>query len=886
MKITTAITLLILHSFFYTYAQHNNYRYATSDTAYFHKLSPVLRNTIYTLPSSATWLLSVSDTTAFTLFVQQHTDSIYIKKKISQYGIYVASSTVSFITQKVLPLPFLRFADSHRKTPQEEGAIRNYNMAFNRIQKTHATWPFLSGTGLTISVKEQLFDTSDIDFHERIAYTDIAAASVSSHAGVMATIIAGAGNSYYTGTGAAPGATLSGADYNNLLPDEDAYSRYHITVQNHSYGVGIENYYGADAAAYDAGTWRDSVLIHVFSAGNSGTDTAEGSPYNGLPACANSTGSFKMAKNGITVGAVDAQFEVPAASSRGPACDGRLFPQLVAYGDEGSSGAAALVSGSVLVLQDAWRQTHAGKLPPAAMVKAALLNSTTDLLQPGPDYTSGYGVLNTFKAVRSILNHQYLQGVAFAKQTDTFSLYVPEGVQNLRITLAWNDTAAAPNATTALVNDLDLALLTPTGNQRFLPLVLHHTAHKDSLQLPASPARDSLNVAEQIVVDKTEAGPYKILVTGYKVSGRQPFSIVWQWDTLQQFTWLSPAAHDYWSPEAQQYFIWEYHGKESAGELAVQYTGDKEWQIIEPAAVLNAPYFSWPLPDTFTTAVARMRIGEKLFYSDTFALGYQHYPAVGFRCADSLLLYWPQKAGAARYKVFRLQGKQMEEIQEAATKEHIVLHSATSASPFYAVAPVAANGYTGGKSYAIDVRNQAVGCYFYGLTADLLPSENATVTARLGSLYQIKSIAFEKRYGNNWIPLYSRAVTADNLQYNITDSALFSGTNTYRCRLITTEGKSIYSEPAALYYWKNNDDYLLFPNPLHAGETLQLLSKNPFNKSVTLFTMQGRRVFTQSISNQMEILPIPALPAGMYILTIQEEGKHTATRRLIITGSR
>jgi len=875
--------LLFLHSCFYTFAQHNSYNYTTGNTTHFHKLSPLLRSALHARSQPAAWQLQVTDTTAFHQFIQQQPHSIHLIRSMPQYGIYVITAADTFIINKILPLPFVHFANSRSRQPQEEGAVRNYNMVFNRVKKTHAAYPFLTAAGLTVSVKEQLFDTSDIDFNERVLPTDIAATSTSSHAGIMATTIAGAGNSFYTGTGAAPGATLCGADYNSLLPDEEAYARYHITVQNHSYGVGIENYYGADAAAYDAGMWRNTALVHVFSAGNAGNDTALGGQYNGLPACSNSTGSFKMAKNCLVAGALDAAFTIPTASSRGPAYDGRIYPHLVAYGDEGSSGAAALVSGSALLLQHAWQYTHPGTLPPAALVKAALINSATDLLQPGPDYTSGYGALNTYKAVQSIINGQFVQGVAAAKQTYTFPLTIPANARNLRITLAWTDTAAAPDAATALVNDLDLQLLPPSGTSPLLPLVLHHSPHKDSLQLPASPARDSLNVTEQITVNTPEAGIYQILVKGYKVNNQQPFAIVWQWDTTQQFTWLSPARNDYWTPETQQYFSWEYYGEATTGELSVQYTGDKEWHIIEPATPLKAPFYVWTAPDTLTTAVARIRAGDRYFYTDTFLLGYQRYPAVGFRCADSMLLYWPQKAGAAWYNIFRLEGKQMQEVQTHVTADHVILHPPAAASTFYAVAPVTGTQHTGGKSYTIDVLNQGAGCYFYGLVADLQPSQTASVTARLGSLYQLRSIGFEKHTGTSWKLLNSYPITASQ-QYSITDSALFSGLNTYRGVLTTTEGTVIYSEPATVNFWNNNDDYLLFPNPLSAREQLRLLSSNPFNKSVTLINMRGRSVYTQNITNQLEILPIPPLPAGMYILIIQEGGKRIASRRLIITA--
>ncbi len=70
-----------------------------------------------------------------------------------------------------------------------------------------------------------------------------------------------------------------------------------------------------------------------------------------------------MSKNTLSVGAVDSQGKVSPLSSRGPAYDGRIKPELVAYGEGGTSEAAALVSGVSLLLQQAYREQQ-NHLPP------------------------------------------------------------------------------------------------------------------------------------------------------------------------------------------------------------------------------------------------------------------------------------------------------------------------------------------------------------------------------------------------------------------------------------------------------------------------------------------------------------------------------------------
>jgi hypothetical protein len=67
-----------------------------------------------------------------------------------------------------------------------------------------------------------------------------------------------------------------------------------------------------------------------MSAGNVGESFATDGKYANIPGYANLTGNFKMAKNIITVGAIDPKENIPPQSSAGPLYDGRIAPQLTA----------------------------------------------------------------------------------------------------------------------------------------------------------------------------------------------------------------------------------------------------------------------------------------------------------------------------------------------------------------------------------------------------------------------------------------------------------------------------------------------------------------------------------------------------------------------------
>ena len=136
-------------------------------------------------------------------------------------------------------------------------------------------------------------------------------------------------------------------------------------------------------------------VVVVVSAGNEGNG-----PWRYITAPADAPGV-------VTVGAVDARDSLAAFSSRGPAADGRVKPDLVAPGvglvaadirgggysrARGTSFAAPLVSGVcalLLQIQPDWDP---------ARVLEALRQTATDLGPAGPDTLYGWGLVNALPA--------------------------------------------------------------------------------------------------------------------------------------------------------------------------------------------------------------------------------------------------------------------------------------------------------------------------------------------------------------------------------------------------------------------------------------------------------------------------------------------------------
>ncbi|HEX2609289.1 MAG TPA: S8 family serine peptidase, partial [Flavisolibacter sp.] len=388
------------------------------------------------------------------------------------------------------------------REPKEELTTGAVDYSLNQVGYVHRAYPEIQGSSIMASVKERLFDTLDIDLKGRVFKTGLEINQQTSHASLMATIIGGAGNSSELARGAAPASELTSSSFTNLFPDKDSvFQAYHITVQNHSYGTVPENFYGNEAMAYDLQAHNLPVLLHIFSAGNSGNLTSATGTYAGIPEVSNLSGNFKQAKNILTVSAIDSVGTVMPLSSKGPAYDGRVKPELTAYGEDGSSGAAALVSGAAVLVQDSYKKMRTGRQPTSALVKAALINSADDIGAGEVDYATGYGKLNAFRAVETVLQERFGEDSLQQDEMRSFALTVPSGIARLKITLTWTDLPAQVNAAKALVNDLDALLTKDLSGASWQPWVLSAYPVKDSLLLPARRRTDTLNTVEQITLD-------------------------------------------------------------------------------------------------------------------------------------------------------------------------------------------------------------------------------------------------------------------------------------------------------------------------------------------------------------------------------------------------
>jgi hypothetical protein len=345
---------------------------------------------------------------------------------------------------------------------------------------------------------------------------------------------------------------------NDLL---DAITFHDIEIAANSWGTSgcTEFSYGdyvglspfLDEQVYYSGYTTSKPRIIVFSAGNE----------RDLAVCGNSTtppyinyGTMnhpKSAKNIIAVGAIDSANNLMTSySSWGPTTDGRIKPEIVASGQHngtnssgvstitnqygtspcyadgqfyrtpGTSGgyvygwfgmtsnAAAATVGAIALLLEDYYDVHVSPPPLASTIKAALIQTAQDLddatswYNKGPDYASGYGLINTNAARLLLHNSQFVIGQLDPDQPNwprdvTYRFTVPAGASSVKVTLAWDDYPAADNADPALVNDLDLVLHNPNGTAYY-----PWTLDPGNPSVPATRlSEDHINNVEQVYVD-------------------------------------------------------------------------------------------------------------------------------------------------------------------------------------------------------------------------------------------------------------------------------------------------------------------------------------------------------------------------------------------------
>lgn len=762
---------------------------------------------------------------------------------------------------------------------QPESNVAEMDLSLNKINLIHRFLPLINGEGFTVAVKENKIDSLDIDFQGRLIRSSLTSSLFSNHAADMATIMAGGGNNSALRKGIAWKAKIMSISFSNLLPEsDDFYRKNQIYLENHSYGTDIQNIYSSVALTYDASINRLNDILHVFSSGNSGNITSTSGNFKGIANYSNLTGSFKQAKNIITVGAVDSVGKIEVRSSRGPTYDGRLKPEIVAFGQDGSSGAAALVSGVATLLQQQYAKSRNNVKPSSNLVKALLINSADDVGTKGIDYQSGYGNVNAYSAIQTLNTRRFFMGELANSLTQNYSISVPSNVRNLKITIVWNDLPALERSTIALVNDLDLSVVSPNGTQ-FLPWVLSSFPNADSLKKLPVRRRDRLNNVEQITIENPEVGKYLISVLGFKIPrGTQSFSVVYNWEFGDEFQWQFPLAQDNVTLNESNLIRWKSTFLDNKGILEYLPNGSRSWVRVSDVD-LSKGLYKWKVPNLFySPSRLRMSVANKAFVSDTFSVSKPLEIKLGYNCSDSLLLFWNAPAFVNKYVVYQLGNQYLEPIFQT-DRSSVVINKKKYLGKYFAVAPILENGKLGIRSNAIPINNQGVNCFLRTFTVDNPDNKKANINVEFSTLLQVKYVVFQKLENGEFIDLYQFIPFNNRFRYQY-QNVLEQGENTYRMKVIFQNNVEGFSNSETVFVFGENE-YIIYPNPIRRYDDLKFKIKDPTDEIWQLYSGLGALVLQKELKNVEDTENIN-LPAGMYFYRILSGTKLVISGKLVV----
>jgi serine protease AprX len=352
-------------------------------------------------------------------------------------------------------------------------------------------------------------------------------------------------------------------------------------VHSNSWGAPVRSQYTESSHELDDFVWNHRDLVVVVAAGNEGTDrNADGMIDRGSigsPATAKnciSVGASENARSGfaIVAGAFRAETwgeawpndypvdpiasdriaddaeGLAAFSSRGPTRDGRIKPDVVAPGtgilstrsrapgvstgwapspdaayhfEGGTSMATPLVSGCAAVLRQFYKRKHNLANPSAALIKATLINTATDLAgqyTPSeaaaiPNFNEGFGRVDLLGISddNNIFFQVWDEGAALdTGEEKSLDINLPGPAASFRATLVWTDPAGE-----TLQNDLDLIVRTSAGVER------HGNVRGNSRGF------DRVNNVEQVSMLNVPAGTVTVTVRAFRAALHpQSFALV------------------------------------------------------------------------------------------------------------------------------------------------------------------------------------------------------------------------------------------------------------------------------------------------------------------------------------------------------------------------
>ena len=526
----------------------------------------------------------------------------------------------------------------------------------------------LKGENMNVGIWDEGAIGAHLDFSPTGRVTQVEASAVSTHSTHCSGTILGRGLINPNARGMAPNAQLFSYNFSGNIQTEMAAGipANNLVVSSHSYGStqtcglnGTGVIYSATSRASDINLNNFPFHLHCHSAGNSQTACAGG--------WSTITASGKSAKNNILVANITTAEALSGSSSCGPVQDGRVKPEISAFGSSvlstypnnayatisGTSMSTPGVAGSVTLLVQRYKELNANALPPSTLIKNTILNTAHDLGNPGPDYRFGYGRINALEAVKILETNRYVLSTLTTGNTNDMNINVPAGAARLRVMLTWNDPAGTANANPALVNNLDLSVI--NGATTTLPWTLD----------PVNPATNAVRAVdvvsniEQVTIDNPTSGTYTLRVNGLAIPmGPQDYSLTWSVE-MPYIEVLFPNGNENFNPASNETITWNNAGV--TGNQTVEYSTDNgsNWNTLSTTVGPTTTRLVWSIPSANTsTALIRISSGALTDLSDANFKILETTTGLtgsGVSCnAGEVIFNWNAMANATHYDLYFL----------------------------------------------------------------------------------------------------------------------------------------------------------------------------------------------------------------------------------------
>jgi len=573
----------------------------------------------------------------------------------------------------------------------------------------------LLGDGVTIGIGDNVSGFFHTDLVDRIINYN--PARITHHGVHINGIVGSAGIVDPKAEGMAPHATIINHLYDNILANTAVCLQdHHMTITNNSYAVivGDTSYsgtYDTYAQLSDELALQYNTVQHVFAAGNDGNLNRPPYPLG----FATVTGGYQPGKNNIVVTSTTKWYVNAGDGSRGPVNDGRLKPDMTADGADvfstidftgyltagGTSMASPQVAGALGLLSQRYKQSHGNTDPRADVLKTIMLNGTTDIGNPGPDYRYGFGFLNLQHSLEILDSNRYATNNIAQGNQQAININVPPNTAQLKVMLCWNDAAASPLSAKQLINDLDLTVQEPSATIH-KPLILDPTPA--NILNNATEGDDHLNNVEQVTINNPPAGIYTAKVSGYnQPAGNQDYVLAYDF-ILAGIKLTYPMSQSTALANDSLRIYWE--ASDDANAFTLQYSTDNgsNWTTIDNNIPAAQRYYTWAVPN-ISSGRCKMQLLRNntslVSVSGTFAINPKPILRLdSVQCPGYIRINWDTVANTTAYEVMRKMEPAMRSVDTVTATNYTFSGLATDSTYYIAIRPII-DGIGGYRSIAV-----------------------------------------------------------------------------------------------------------------------------------------------------------------------------------------